>query len=221
MSKKTCAHQSHCAGCHAGGGLSRREFVGLSTAALGLTFMPRTADRALAALAKADEITPFKPCGPGATYVPRIKAAAYYIKRVPVDPKTDPRSGKLKRGVEGRFPVTTYDVDARYREYCRQLREAEKKLAIKIDIADPIHSVEDAKRWVAQIHEEKPDGLLVMKLDLTWRGAMAGIESVLLGVDDFPMVLYVRTISIFGRGGMGLHKEHTQPGRLLCMTQDF
>jgi hypothetical protein len=70
MSKKTCLNAPHCTECHAGGGLSRRDFVGFSTAALGSTFLSGTAGHTMAAMAEGDEIAPFEACGPGAAYVP-------------------------------------------------------------------------------------------------------------------------------------------------------
>ena len=208
MTKSTCLHESHCAGCDSGGHLSRRGFLGLSTTALGSVLLSASGNRVLGALAnETAEITPFKPCGPGASYVPRIKAAACYRQRD-------------EKGLTARPTLATYDVDAKYKDYCRQLGQAQKALGIKIDIApEPIYSAEDAKRWVARVNEEKPDGLLVMRLDLL-AGVMRQIESILLDV-DLPMVFFVPNQMIFGRGGYGLLERHTQPGRLFCMTHDF
>ncbi len=65
------------------------------------------------------EITPFKPCGPGAAYVPRVMAAAYY----------------RETGTSKTYTSKTYDPNANYAGYLEQLREAAKASNINLQIA--------------------------------------------------------------------------------------
>jgi hypothetical protein len=147
-------------------------------------------------------IAPFKPSGPGAAYVPRVMGATYY-----------------RRGPAG-TASKTFDPDANYAGYLGQLREAAKAFNLKLDVAPaPLSTAEDAHRWTAQVEQEKPDGLVVMRLDFT-QGPMMDVEKTLLDL-DVPMLFFVPNQRMFGWGAYGLHERHTRPGRLLCATQDF
>ncbi|MBM4040558.1 MAG: hypothetical protein FJ290_18795 [Planctomycetes bacterium] len=154
-----------------------------------------------AAAEEKAEIEPFKPCGPGAAYVPRVMAAAYYR----------PPTMAISK---------TFDPDANYEGYQAQLREAAKALNMKLDIAPaPLSTPDHARQWAAQVEKEKPDGLVVMRLDFT-AGPMMEVETILLQM-DVPMLFFVPNQRMFGWGTYGLHERHTRPGRLLCATQDF
>jgi hypothetical protein len=101
-----------------------------------------------------------------------------------------------------------------------QLRGAADAFNMRLDTpAAPLFAVEDARRWRAQVEKEKPDGLVVMRLDFT-AGPMMEVETILLDL-DVPMLFFVPNQRTFGWGAYGLHERHTRPGCLLCATQDF
>ena len=210
MVEHQCSNKSNCVACPAAGGLTRRRMLGLSAAAVGPLLLSTTRNPILAALAEElAEIAPFRPCGPGAAYVPRVMAAAYYRPR-------DPKTGLPKYGPQDKV----HEPKALYEEYLVQLREAAKAHNIKLDIAPaPLFTEQDARQWTEQVKKEKPDGLVVMRLDFT-AGPMMEVETTLLEL-DVPMLFFVPNQRMFGWGAYGLQERHTRPGRLLCATQDF
>jgi len=200
--------------CDSSGVLTRRRLLGISAGAVGPLLLAGKRNPILAALSEQlAQITPFKPCGPGASYVPRVMAVAYYQPR-------DPKTGRPPEGQGYRHVGLTYDPKANYEGYLKQLREAAKKLNIQLDIAPaPLFTADDARQWRAQVEKKEPDGLVVMRLDFT-AGPMMEVETTLLGL-DVPMLFFVPNQRMFGWGAYGLHERHTRPGRLLCATQDF
>ncbi|MBM3892054.1 MAG: hypothetical protein FJ388_23305, partial [Verrucomicrobia bacterium] len=202
MNKYQCRNVSNCVACHSAGVFTRRQLLGVSAGVVGPLLLAATRNPILAALVEEmAKIAPFKPCGPGAAYVPRVMAATYYRP-------AETESSK------------TFDAAANYKGYLEQLREAAKALNMKLDVAPaPLFTPEDACRWAGQVKEEKPDGLVVMRLDFT-AGPLLDVETILLEM-DVPMLFFVPNQRMFGWGRYGLHERHTRPGRLLCATQDF
>ena len=73
MNKHVCLYKLRCAACHSQSDLSRRGFLSLSAIAAGSVLWSASRNPALGGLAEEMvEIAPFKPCGPGASYVPTI-----------------------------------------------------------------------------------------------------------------------------------------------------
>ncbi len=210
MDKHQGCSKSTCVACHSAGVLTRRQLLGVSAGVVGPLLLAATRNPLLAAWAEEmAEIAPFKPCGPGADYRPRVMAAAYYRPR-------DSQTGLPKYGPQDRV----HDPNSLYEEYLVQLREAAKAFNMKLDIAAaPLFSAEDARGWAAQVKKENPDGLVVMRLDFT-AGPMMEVETILLEM-DVPMLFFVPNQRMFGWGAYGLQERHTRPGRLLCATQDF
>jgi len=202
--------QTNGAACSLTGILTRRQLLGVSAGVVG-PFLPAAVGNLglAAAVEETAALVPFQPCGPGTAYVPRLMAAAYYRPR-------DPKTGRATYGP----PSLNYDVNANYEGYLRQLRGAAKARNMKVDIAPaPLFSAEAAREWAARVKKEKPDGLVVMRLDFT-AGPMMEVETTLLDL-DVPLLFFVPNQRMFGWGGYGLHERHTRPGRLLCATQDF
>jgi len=210
MDQSQGCNKSMCAACRSSGVLTRRDLLGATAGVVGPLLLAAGQNPILAALAEeAGAITPFKPCGPGAAYVPRVMAAAYYRPR-------DPNTGLPKYGPQDKI----HDPQALLEEYSAQLREAARAFNLKLDIAaKPLWTAEDARAWAAQVQQEKPDGLVVMRLDFT-AGPMMEVETTLLEM-DVPMLFFVPNQRMFGWGAFGLHERHTRPGRLFCATQDF
>ena len=202
-------NESNCVTCDSSGVLTRRRLLGVSAGAVGSLLLAGKRNLILAALfEQMAQITPFKPCGPGASYIPRVMAAGYYQPR-------DPKTGRPPEGQGYRHVGRTYDPKANYEGYLKQLREAAKTLNIQLDIAPaPFFTAADARPWRAEVEKKKPDGLVVMRLDFT-AGPMMEVETTLLGL-DVPMLFFVPNQRMFGWGAYGLHERHTRPGRLLC-----
>ncbi len=184
---------------------SRRRLLGVTAGVVGPLFLPVIRNPIFAGLAEEiAQITPFKPCGPGAACVPRVMAAGYYGPRCDLPPDDEKQR----------------ELDPNYVRYLGQLREAAKALNLKLDIAPaPLNTPEDARRWAAQVEKEQPDGLVVIRLSIL-RGPLSEVQSILLGLDA-PMLFFVPNQKMFGWGSGGLREELTRPGRLLCATQDF
>jgi hypothetical protein len=184
--------------------------LGVSAGLAGPLVLAAARNPLLAALAEeVAEIAPFRACGPGAAYVPRIMAAGYYRPR-------DPKTGLPTYGPQDRV----HDPSALYEEYLVQLREAAKVANAKLEIAAaPLFTAEAAREWAAQVKQEKPDGLVIIRLDFT-AGPMLEVETIVLET-DVPLLFFVPNQRMFGWGAYGPHERHTRPGRLLCATQDF
>jgi hypothetical protein len=210
MDKQQCFSESSRVTCPSVGVLTRRQLLGVSAGVVGPLVLAATRNPLLAGLAEEmAEITPFKPCGPGAAYVPRIMVAGYYRPR-------DAKTGLPQYGPQDKI----HDPSALYEEYLGRLRDMAKALRMKLEIAAaPLFSAEEARAWAAQVKKEKPDGLVIMRLDFT-AGPMLEVETTLLEL-DVPMLFFVPNQRMFGWGAYGLQERHTRPGRLLCAMQDF
>jgi hypothetical protein len=195
----------HGMACYSPGAFSRRRLLGVTAGVVGPLFLPVIRNPIFAGLAEEiAQITPFKPCGPGAACVPRVMAAGYYGPRCDLPPDDEKQR----------------ELDPNYVRYLGQLREAAKALNLKLDIAPaPLNTPEDARRWAAQVEKEQPDGIVVIRLSIL-RGPLSEVQSILLGLDA-PMLFFVPNQKMFGWGSGGLREELTRPGRLLCATQDF
>ena len=134
MDKHQGCSKSTCVACHSAGVLTRRPASGISAGAVGPLLLAATRNPILAALAEEiAEVAPFKPCGPGADYIPRVMAAAYYRPR-------DSQTNLPEYGPQD----NVHDPNALYEEYLVQLREAAKTLNMKLDVAAaPLLTAED------------------------------------------------------------------------------
>lgn len=148
-----------------------------------------------------DEVAPVTCSGPGACYVPTVKAVGYYRPR---DEQGYASGGET---------YVTHEVEAVFKDYCQHLRDGAEELGVKLDLEpQPLHGVEAAAAWVAKAKEEKPDGLVAMNLDLGSGGIDAAIAAA-----GLPTVFFLPTGILFGR----VPDHFRQPGCLLCSTNDF
>ncbi len=69
------------------------------------------------------------------------------------------------------WPGTTYDLEKHQEEYLGKTRTSGKKLGITPEIAaDPIQDEEGLTRWIAEVKETRPHGLLVILQHMSsWR----------------------------------------------------
>ena len=148
-----------------------------------------------AILFAADAWGKLAPCGPGASYIPRVRAA--FVRR------------KEEYGML--WPGAVYDGERALADYTRRLTTAAEELGIKLDLrAAPIFSPAEADQWVAESKAAKPDGLVVMVLDRqqhAWPTAVKAVES------GIPTV-------VFSPDRDRVHHQHGTPGRargLLCL----
>lgn len=79
------------------------------------------------------------------------------------------------------WPGEIYDGKAAEAMYREKAIETAQALGMKLDLgAEPIYSLEEADRWVAEARESRPDGLLVLMLDRqqhSWPTARKAAES--------------------------------------------
>ena len=190
MRTSRCA--AHCGShCHLSAKVSRRHFVhAASTTVLSAAMLD-----SLPALAG----TP-APKGPGAQYVPKIKAC--FVRR---------------EGEYGmRWPGQIYDGEAARAKYIKQLTAAAKELGIDLDLrAEPLYSLEAGRAWVDGAVKAKVDGLLPVLLDRqqhAWPTANLAIDS------QIPTVIFSPIGSSFTINTSGPSKK---PGCFICSTNDF
>ena len=204
-------HQHACCSCKGGAegcgvlpSVNRRRFLNLSGATLGSALLSscfRGVVTAEEGGADFEEVAPVTCSGPGARYVPTVKAVGYFRPR---DEKGYASGGET---------YVTHDVEAAFQDYRRQLRDGADKLGVKLDLEpQPLHGAEAAARWVAEAKEQQPDGLVAMNLDLGTRGIDAAIAAA-----GLPTVFFLPTGILFGR----VPDHFRRPGCLLCSTNDF
>ncbi len=149
---------------------------------------------------RGDEEGPIRLKGPGAKYVPRVKAA--FVRR------------RERYGM--RWPGEIYDGEAARRNYERQAAAASQELGIALEVRpEPIYSAEEAQSWIASAEAEGADGLLVMLLDRqehAWPTARMAADS------RTPAVVFAPIGAAFTTNTWGLAKT---PGVLICSTGDF
>jgi hypothetical protein len=141
---------------------SRRQFV-CTLAASGL--LPKFSFGA-----GTSEDQPVKPCGPAASYQPRIHAA--FVRR---------------RGEYGMlWPGAIYDGDQARRDYGLALQASVKQLGLQLSMRlEPIYSLAEGEAWLGEAQSQKPDGLLLLLLDrqqhawpTAYKAADTGIPTV-------------------------------------------
>ncbi len=180
--------------CRCDHGVNRREFVAtaslVSASVLGGWF---SATRTVLA-------SPVEPTGPGAKYVPKVRAC--FVRR------------KGEYGM--RWPGQVYDGEAARKQYTRQITDTAKELGLELDLRpQPIHSISEANAWVAEAVAEKPDGLLVVLLDRqehAWPTANRAIDT------KIPTVIFSPVGSSFTTNTAGPSKK---TGCFICSTDDF
>lgn len=141
-----------------------------------------------------------EPMGPAASVVTRIKAA--FVRR---------------QGDYGmRWPGAVFDGAAAQRKTTADLAKAARRLGLEIDLRpDPIHSLAEAKAWVADAKLSAADGLLVLLLDRqehAWPTAHLAVES------GIPTVVHAPLGTSFTTNTRSL--AHRQ-GCYLCATDSF
>jgi hypothetical protein len=189
MKTNRCA--ARCDGCHR---VSRRQFVAtVSLASVSVLggWLPMTG---------AAPAAPPAPTGPGARYVPKVKAC--FVRR------------KGEYGM--RWPGQIYDGEAARKNYTRQIAETAKNIGIQLDLRpEPIYSGDEADAWIAEATAQSPDGLLVVLLDRqehAWPTANKAVDS------KIPTV-------IFSPIGSSFTTNTTEPskktGCFISSTDDF
>lgn len=174
---------------------SRRQFLWLtSQAAMAAALLPGSN------LGAASKEAPLRPTGPGARYVPRVKAA--FVRR-----KGD--YGML-------WPGAIYDGETAMRRYRVEMQAAERALGMKIELRpEPLYSMEESQAWLAAAKEEKPDGLLVVVMDRqqhAWPTVARAVESGLPTVAFSPVGTSFTTNTV---------TVAEKPGVFIASTSDF
>lgn len=115
---------------------------------------------------------PFQAFGPASRFVPSMKAA--FVRR--------------KEDYGMRWPGQIYDGAAALEKYRETFRRAADDLGLHLDLrGEPIYSLKEAEKWVAQVSQAKPDGLMVILLDRqehSWPTAEMAVDS------GIPTVIY-------------------------------
>ena len=177
---------------------SRRTFLlAAGSAALSQAFIGRVAAGMSEKVGNEKSI---RQAGPGSKYVPRMKAA--FVRR------------KGEYGM--RWPGAIYDGEAAFETYRRQIEAAAEEFAMKVDIrSDPLYSLAEGARWLAQVEANRPDGLLLVLLDRqehAWPTATRAVDS------PVPAVIFAPIGAAFTTNTAPLAKKS---GAFICSTDDF
>lgn len=181
-----------CGHCH---GVSRRDFLGATSASL------VTASLWGAWPAAAEGVFPkIRQHGPAGTCVPTVKAC--FVRR---------------QGDYGmRWPGAIYDGEAARKKYTGMLLETAAQLKIKLDLRpEPIYNPAEADQWLAEGKAKKADGLLVVLLDRqehAWPTADKAIDT------KIPTVVFAPVGAAFTTNTELTCKKL---GCFICSTDDF
>jgi len=86
--------------------------------------------------------------GPGSKYTPTVNVT--FVRR------KNPAFGTA-------WPGEVYDPVAAQKMYTEKIRKTGAGLGMKVDVRpEPIYSLAEADRWLAEAKESKPDGLMVV-----------------------------------------------------------
>ncbi|MFC2126464.1 hypothetical protein ACFLU5_16870 [Bacteroidota bacterium] len=177
---------------------SRRNFIKKSTFLAAGTLLMSNAS--LYAEERKVLIPKMQSFGPGASYVPEIKAA--FVRR------------KEEYGMW--WPGAVYDGEAAKKKYTEELSQTAKALNVKLDIRpEPIHSLEEADKWLGDAKSSQADGLMVMVLDRqqhSWPTAQKAADS------GIPTVIFSPLGTSFTTNTIHLADK---PGCIVYSTNDF
>jgi hypothetical protein len=186
----------HAAGCGCDGDCDRREFMGVSTAALsGVVFTSLRADTA------EKEPAAGKPQG---RQPANVRVAFLY-----------PPSKTFADKPDGwwSWPGNDFDAEGRQRQYTAALREMEKKLGLRLAVDDrPVASKDQALALAKELEAQKPDGLLLI---MFYNGSLGLADLLLKAADEagIPAIFYI---------GLGVKhgqvRQYRRPGVYLIQS---
>jgi hypothetical protein len=137
-----------------------------------------------------------------------------------------PPSETLRRpGAWWSWPGNDFDAEGRQRQYTRRLREIEQKLAMRLVIEDtPLHSDLGLTKFIGEVKQLKPDGLLLIPLhNPTFRQMNHIVDSVVAkpAGEGKPAESGIPTL-IFSTLGVhhGSVKGYERPGLCFIQTLD-
>ncbi len=118
---------------------------------------------------------PIRACGPASKCVPRIKAA--FVRR------------KEEYGML--WPGAVYDGKAAQKMYTEKMQSTAKKLGAQFELrSEPLHSLAEAQRWIAEVESEKVDGMMLVMLDRqqhSWPSAQKVAQSKIPSIIHSPL----------------------------------
>ncbi|MFH1717322.1 MAG: hypothetical protein ABIF19_08235 [Planctomycetota bacterium] len=154
------------------------------------------------ALVKEPMVTqnPIRVCGPASRYVPTIKAA--FVRR---------------KGEYGMlWPGAVYDGAAAIRMYTEKIKSTAEKLGAGLDLrSEPIYSLAEGQRWIAEAQAENADGLVLVMMD---RQQHAWPTAEKVAQSDIPSIIYSPLGTSFTTNTINLVET---PGCVIYSTDDF
>ncbi len=114
------------------------------------------------------------------------------------------------------WPGAIYDGEAAREKYTEKIRKTEEQYGLNIDLrSEPINSLEEAEKWVAEAKATQQDGLLVILLDRqqhSWPSAYQAIES------GIPTIVFAPIGAAFTTNTWKIADEKNC---FICSTDDF
>jgi hypothetical protein len=176
--------------------MTRRGFLAAGCAA---AVAPRIIGQMLRAAEPGGE-RKIAPAGPGSRYAPTLEVA--FVRR------------KEDYGIL--WPGAIYDGEAALSKYREKIQERSTALGLKANLRpDPVYSLEEAEKWLAECGTRKPDGLLVVLLDRqkhAWPTAEKAVDS------GIPTVVFAPVGAAFTTNTAGVARK---PNCFVCSTDDF
>ena len=138
--------------------------------------------------------------GPGAGYIPKIKAA--FVRR-------EENYGMW-------WPGAVYDGESAREKYTEDLKLAAREYNLDLDLRfQPVFSLEEAEEWLKESKDERADGLMLILLDRqrhTWPTAQKAAES------GIPAIIFSPLGTSFTTNTIHLAEK---PGCVVYSTDDF
>jgi len=161
-------------GCECDGDCDRREFLGVSTAALG--------GLAFTSLRSAGDETAASENKPESHAAATIRVAFLY-----------PPSKTFADNPDGwwSWPGNEFDAEGRQRQYTAALRDMEQRLGVQLVIGErPVADNTQAQALAAELEAQKPDGLLLV---MFYNGSLAQADLLLKAAEKagVPVVFYI------------------------------
>jgi len=159
--------------CNCNHSLSRRQFINHTAGLVAGTVLMQGTHAWSSEPMVTDN--PIRACGPASKYVPTLKAA--FVRR------------KEEYGML--WPGAVYDGKAARTMYTQKLKDTAKKLGAKFELrSEPIYSLDEAEKWVAEAESEQVDGMVLVMLDRqkhSWPSAQKVAQSKIRSIIYSPL----------------------------------
>ncbi len=125
-----------------------------------------------------------------------------------------PPTESLRQAGYYSWPGSTFDAEGRQKQYTAKLKEIQQTLGMRIEMDQkPLDSADDLARFVKQVKQEKPDGLLLIPFK---KSHWSHITKIVDEVDTPTVILASLGILLVGH----VNQMHRRPGVFMINSLD-